>query len=86
MRVQQEAREDAVTSWFSSHPSVVFSLQPDLLTPGQVDRQAARRHLESDVDVHGRDESCLFFVLNRTKEIFELVGTVVCCTCLLLRR
>lgn len=79
MRVQQETREDAVTGRVSSHPSVVFSLQPNLLIHGQVDRQAAGRHLESvkasfktrDVkyckDFHGRDESCLFFVLNRTK-------------------
>lgn len=33
VRVQQEAGEDAVTSRFSSHPSVVFSLQPNLLIP-----------------------------------------------------
>lgn len=41
VRVQQEAGEDAVTSPVSSHPSVVFSLQPNFLIPGQVDRQAA---------------------------------------------
>lgn len=46
VRVQQEAGEDAVTFRFPPHPSVVFGLQPDLLTPRQVDRQAAGGHLQ----------------------------------------
>ena len=49
VRAQQEAGEDAVTVGLSSHPFVVFSLQPHLLIPGQVDGQAARRHLESHI-------------------------------------
>lgn len=45
---QQEAWEDAVTSRISSHPSVVFSLQPNLLIPWQVDSQATWSHLEPE--------------------------------------
>ena len=70
MWTQQEAREDAVPAGHSSHPAVIFGLQPNLLTLGQVDRQAAGRHLEP------HERSCKEPVTTASSALTEVMLTL----------
>lgn len=45
LRLQQEARENAVARWTPSHAYVGFGLQPHFFILGDVDRETSCRHL-----------------------------------------
>lgn len=45
LRMQQEARENAVARWIPPHSCVDLGLQPDFFALGDVDRQTSGSHL-----------------------------------------